>query len=149
LNQILQFCPELQVARAEVVRDEITVQRERVQPIPNMFARVENGYNFEVNLVTTGVQIGWNFPVWNRNQGTIREAMAEVTRARAEVVRLELHLRRRLAEVFTHYQTALATVQTYRAETLPQAQEAYDLTLAGYRQRRTPWAQVVLAQRTL
>jgi outer membrane protein TolC len=75
--------------------------------------------------------------------------MAEVTRARAEVARLELILRRRLAEVFAHYETALATVQTYRAETLPQAREAYDLTLDGYRQRRTPWAQVVLAQRTL
>jgi hypothetical protein len=40
-------------------------------------------------------------------------------------------------------------VRTYRAESLPQAREAYDLTLDGYRQRRTPWAQVVLAQRTL
>src|SRR5262249_15407660 len=82
--QILACSPELQVARAEVVRDEITVQRERVQPVPNLFARVENGYNFEVNLVTTGVSIGWNFPILNRNQGTINEAMAEVTRARAE-----------------------------------------------------------------
>jgi cobalt-zinc-cadmium efflux system outer membrane protein len=149
LRQILQFSPEIQVARAEVLRDEITVQRERVQPVPNMFARVENGYNFEVNLVTTGVQVGWNLPVWNRNQGTVREAMAEVTRARAEVARLELHLRRRLAEAFAHYQTALATVRTYRAEALPQAREASDLTLEGYRQRRAPWAQVVLAHRTL
>jgi cobalt-zinc-cadmium efflux system outer membrane protein len=148
-QQILACSPELAVARAEVLRDEITVQRERVQPVPNLFARVENGYNFEVNLVTTGVSIGWNFPILNRNQGTISEAMAEVTRARAEVARLELVLRRRLAEVFTHYETARATVQTYRAETLPQAREAYDLTLDGYRQRRTPWAQVVLAQRTL
>jgi cobalt-zinc-cadmium efflux system outer membrane protein len=148
-EQLVASSPELQVARAEVLRDEITVQRERVQPVPNMFARVENGYNWEVNLVTTGVSIGWNFPVLNRNQGTIREAMAEVTRARAEVVRLELVLRHRLAETFAHYETALATVQTYRAETLPQAREAYELTLDGYRQRRTPWAQVVLAQRTL
>jgi cobalt-zinc-cadmium efflux system outer membrane protein len=149
LRQILACSPELQVARAEVLRDEITVRRERVQPVPNLFTRVENGYNFESNLVTTGVQVGWSLPLLNRNQGTIREAMAEVTRARAEVARLELVLRHRLAEAFTHYRTALATVQTYRAETLPQAQEAYDLTLAGYRQRRTPWAQVVLAQRTL
>ena len=41
-----------------------------------------------------------------------------------------------------------ADVQTYRAETLPQAGEAYQLTLGGYRQRRTPWAQVVLSQGT-
>jgi cobalt-zinc-cadmium efflux system outer membrane protein len=148
LRQIFQHSPEIQVARAEVLRDEITVQRERVQPIPNAFLRVETGYNWEVNLTTVGVQYGWNFPVWNRNQGTIREAMAEVSRARAEVTRLELLLRQRLAEVFARYETALASVGISRTETLPQAHEAYELTLAGYRQRRTPWAQVVLVQRT-
>jgi cobalt-zinc-cadmium efflux system outer membrane protein len=148
LRQILEHSPEVQVARAEVRRDEITVERERVQPIPNAFLRVETGYNWEVNLTTVGVQYGWNFPVFNRNQGTVREAMAEVTRARAEVTRLELWLRQRLAHVFARYQTALATVQTYRAETLPQAREAYQLNLGGYRARRTPWAQVVLSQRT-
>jgi cobalt-zinc-cadmium efflux system outer membrane protein len=148
MRRIIEHSPELQVARAEVLRDEITVQRERVQPIPNAFLRVETGYNWEVNLTTVGVQYGWNFPVFNRNQGTVREAMAEVTRARAEVARLELWLRHRLAGVFARYQTALATIQTYRAETLPQASEAYELTLGGYRARRTPWAQVVLSQRT-
>src|SRR5262249_43988107 len=140
--------PQIQVARAEVLRDEIMVQRERVQPIPNAFLRVETGYNWEVNLTTVGVQYGWNFPVFNRNQGTIREAMAEVTRARAEVARLELELRERLATIFARYQTAQATVQIYRDEALPQAREAYQLTLGGFHQRRTPWAQVVLSQRT-
>lgn len=101
-----------------------------------------------VNLTTVGVQYGGNFPVFNRNQGTVREAMAEVTRARAEVARLELELRERLTEVFARYQTAMATVQIHRAETLPQAREAYQLNLASFRARRTPWAQVVLGQRT-
>jgi cobalt-zinc-cadmium efflux system outer membrane protein len=148
LGRIIRDSPELQVARAEVRRDEITVQRERVQPIPNAFLRVETGYNWEANLTTVGVQYGWNFPVFNRNQGTIREAMAEVTRARAEVARLELWLRERLAEVFARYETAYSTIRTYRAETLPQAREAYQLNLGGFRQRRRPWAQVVLSQRT-
>jgi len=149
LHRILTSSPELQVARAEVLRDEITVRRERVQPVPNLFTRIENGYNFEENTVTTGVSLGWSLPVLNRNQGTIREAMAEVTRARAEVVRLELLLRHRLAEVFAHYETALITVHTYRTETLPQAREAHDLTLASYRQRRAPWTEVLHAQRIL
>jgi outer membrane protein, heavy metal efflux system len=147
LRHIFEHSPQLKVARAEVLRDEITVQRERVQPIPNAFLRVESGYNWEVNLTTVGVQYGWNFPIWNRNQGTIREAMAEVSRARAEVSRLELWLRQKLAEVYARYETALATVQIYRAETIPQAREAYQLTFDGYRQRRTPWADVVLSQR--
>jgi cobalt-zinc-cadmium efflux system outer membrane protein len=149
LQYILQQSPEVLVARAEVLRDRITVQRERVQPIPNAFVRGITGYNFEVNNPTAGLQIGFNFPVWNRNQGTIREAMAEVTRASAEVARIELALRRRLAEVFARYKTAQATVQIYRGETLPMAREAYELLLMSYRDRRVPWAEVVMAGRTL
>lgn len=148
-QHIREASPELAVARAEVLRDQITVQRERVQPVPNLFARIENGYNWEENMPTVGVQLGWSLPVLNRNQGTISEAMAEVARARAEVTRLELLLRRRLAETFAHYETALTTVAIYRAETLPQAREAFELTLDGYHERRMPWAHVVLAQRTL
>jgi cobalt-zinc-cadmium efflux system outer membrane protein len=148
LRHILEHSPQLKVARAEVLRDEITVERERVQPIPNAFLCVETGYNWEVNLTTVGVQYGWNFPIFNRNQGTIREAMAEVARARAEVTRLELWLRERLADVFAGYETARATVEIYRVETLPQAREAFQLNFEGYRQQRTPWSQVVLSQRT-
>src|SRR5262249_14419269 len=65
LRHLLEHSPQLKVARAEVLRDEITVQRERVQPIPNAFLRVETGYNWEVNLTTVGVQYGWNFPILN------------------------------------------------------------------------------------
>jgi cobalt-zinc-cadmium efflux system outer membrane protein len=148
LATIEGFSPQLQAARAEVVRDEITVQRERVQPSPNIFVRVVTGYNFEVNNQTAAVQLGINPPLWNQNQGTVREAMAEVARARAEVARLELTLRRRLAEVFADYQTALAAVGIYRAETVPQAREAYDLLRASYRDRRAPWTDVIMAERT-
>src|SRR5262249_44856283 len=45
------------------------------------------------------------------------------------------------------YQTALAAVQIYRAETLPQAREAYDLLRDGYRNRRVPRTAVVMPQR--
>jgi cobalt-zinc-cadmium efflux system outer membrane protein len=147
LRHLYEHSPQLNVARAEVVRDEITVRRERVQPIPNAFLRVQTGYNWEVNLTTVGIQYGWNIPVLNRNQGTIREAMAEVTRARAEVTRLELWLRQQLAEVFARYETARNNVTLYRTDVLPQSLEAYRLNLDAYRQRRTPWSQVVMSQR--
>jgi cobalt-zinc-cadmium efflux system outer membrane protein len=69
LGRLIQESPQIQVARAEVLRDEIMVQRERVQPIPNGFLRVETGYNWEVNLTTVGVQYGWNFPSSTATRG--------------------------------------------------------------------------------
>src|SRR5262245_51613 len=45
LCRILQESPELEFVRAEVVRDQITVQREQVEPIPNITVRAGVGYN--------------------------------------------------------------------------------------------------------
>ena len=73
--------------------------------------------------------------------------MAEVTRARAEVTRLELWTRQRLAEVCPVPDGPCDDPDLSRGDA-PQAREAYQLTLGGYRRRRTPWAQVVLSQRT-
>jgi cobalt-zinc-cadmium efflux system outer membrane protein len=148
LATIYKSSPQLHAARAEVVRDEITVQRERAQPSPNVFVAAVTGFNFETNNQTAGVQIGINPPVLNANQGTVREAMAEVSRARAEVARLELSLRQRLAEVYADYQTALTAVGLYRAETLPMARESYELMRVGYLGRRVPWAELVVVERT-
>jgi cobalt-zinc-cadmium efflux system outer membrane protein len=150
LSRLLAESPELQAAQAHAVRDQIMVQRENVEPIPNVFLQGATGYNFETNKVTaSGVQVGIQLPIWNRNQGTIREAKADLARSQAEVVRVELSLRQRLAEAFNRYLTALQTAQIYREENVPKAAEAYEVQLDMYRKRRIAWPEVVVLQRNL
>jgi cobalt-zinc-cadmium efflux system outer membrane protein len=150
LSRLLQDSPELQAAQAHVVHDQITLQRERVQPIPNIQLRGAAGYNFETrNAVASQVQVGIQLPVWDRNQGTIQEASADLARSRAEVVRVELSLRQRLADAFNRYRTALQTAQIYRDFNVPKAAEAYEVQLDMYEKRRIAWPQVVTLQRNL
>jgi cobalt-zinc-cadmium efflux system outer membrane protein len=151
LHRVLEESPEVQFAQAEVVRDQITVQREQVEPIPNI--RVQGGVGRDSQIGEQGavgtVQVGITLPIFNRNQGTIREAKAEVVRAQAEVARVELSLRRRLADTFERYANALDAVQTSRENTLPKAQRALELYMDYFRkQRRATWPQVLVAQRT-
>lgn len=147
LSRLLQESPELQAAQVRVVHDEITVRREKVQPIPDLQLRAATGYNFESNrVVAAGIQVGINLPVWNRNQGTIQQAQADLVRSQAGVVRVELSLRQRLAETFKQYRTAWQTAEIYRDGIVPQTTEAYEVQLDMYKKRRIAWPEVVVLQ---
>ncbi|MBI2827218.1 MAG: TolC family protein [Planctomycetia bacterium] len=150
LIALLQSSPEIAAARAHVVHDRITVQRERVQPVPDVRLQASTGYNFETrNAVAGQVQMALNVPLWDKNQGTIAQAQAELSRSNAEVQRVELSLRQRLADVFRQYRTALLAAQLYRDANVPKAAKAYEIQLGMYNQRRVAWPEVVKLQRNL
>jgi cobalt-zinc-cadmium efflux system outer membrane protein len=148
LAHLLDASPEIQVARAEVARMQIGLKREQVEPIPNVQVRVSNGYDFETRNDVTSVQLGVRLPVFDKNQGNIRAARAQVAYAEAELCRVELSLRQRLARAYERYHSAPTVVETYRKENLPDAKEAYELYLESFRKRRAAWPQVLVAQRT-
>ncbi|HEV3142828.1 MAG TPA: TolC family protein [Gemmataceae bacterium] len=148
LAHLLEASPEIHVALAELARTQIGLKREQVEPIPNVQVRVANGYDFETGRDVTSVQLGVRLPVFDKNQGNIRTARAQVAYAEAELCRVQLSLRQRLARAYARYRTAWATVQAYRKENLPEAKEAYELYLDSFRKRRAAWPQVLVAQRT-
>jgi cobalt-zinc-cadmium efflux system outer membrane protein len=148
LAHLLHHSPEIQAALSEIRRDQIMVRRERVEPIPNVQVQAVTGYNYEFGVQTAGVQIGIPLPITNRNQGTVREAMSDLTRDHAELDRVALSLRQRLAEVFTRYQNASASVEDFRGGSLPMARRAYEMQLTSYQRRRTAWPMVLESRRT-
>jgi outer membrane protein, heavy metal efflux system len=149
LSRVLAESPELQAAQAHVQHDQITVQRERVQPIPDLQLEGAAGYSFDGRNAVATAQAGIELPLFNRNQGTIRQAQADLARSLAEVTRMELSLRQRLADAFNRYTTARQTAQLYRDGIVPKTTEAYELQLDMYRKRREPWRDVVTLQRNL
>jgi len=148
LCRLLQESPEIQFAQAEVVRDRITVRREQVEAIPNIGLQAGTGHNFESPGTVTNVQVAISVPLFDRNQGTIRQSRSDLAQAQAEVARVELSLRRRLADAFSRYETARASVQDYRERSLPTSRRAYELYQEYFKQRRAAWPQVLVAQRT-
>jgi cobalt-zinc-cadmium efflux system outer membrane protein len=123
------------------------VRRERVEPIPNITLQAVVGHNYEFNITTAGVQASIPLPIFNRNQGTVREAQSDLARDHAELDRVALSLRQRLADAATRYQDALQSVEDFRAESLPLARRAYEVQSANFRQRRAAYPQVLVARR--
>ena len=149
LGKLMQESPELQFVQAEVVRDQISLKREKVEPIPNVNVRLGLGRDTQPGEKGTvgSVQVGIRLPIFNRNQGTIRQAEAELARAHSEITRVELVLRRRLADAFTKYDNSLKSVEDYQKNTLPKARQAYELYQDYFKKRRATWPQVLVAER--
>ncbi len=156
LARLLNESPEIKSARAALARARAGLVRAKAEPKPNLFVRGGIGYSTEpIELIgrKTGpearIEVGVRLPLFDRNQGNIAAAEAEILRAEREVERLELALRARLATAFNRYYDALRVVERYQQSVLPRAQRAYELYLASFRQMAASYPQVLIAQRTL
>lgn len=158
LEAIYAESPELRAATIGVSRTETALTRAKKEPIPDLLVSGGIRYNREL-LSDTGLSrpvgiegffdVGIQIPIFNRNQGAVAAARAEVDRATLEVQRVKLSLRFRFAEVYREYATALTRADRYRQEILPKAQKAYELYLNNFRQMAGAYPQALIAQRNL
>lgn len=148
LATLLRCSPEIQAARADIRRSQVMVRRERVEPIPNVTLQAVVGRNYEFNITTAGVQASIPLPVWNRNQGTVREAQSDLARDHAEHDRIALSLRERLADAATRFEDARQSAEDFRTGSLPLARRAYEVQSRSFRERRSAYPQVLVARRT-
>jgi cobalt-zinc-cadmium efflux system outer membrane protein len=127
-----------------------------VEKIPNLDILGGLRYNrelLEVGQRPVGLEgffdVGVRIPLFDRNQGGVQAARAEVTSAERNVERVQLALRSRLAVAFREYLDAREAAMRYQTAMLPRAQRAYDLYLISFRQMAASYPQALIAQRTL
>ncbi len=148
LNRLLVTSPQLAGAQTGVARAQAALSRECAGRIPNVDVQAGVQYDNASQDTIAGVQVGLPIPIYNRNQGNIRRAQAELTAAQYEVGRVRLALQQRLATVFEQYATASQQVERYTSDILPNAQESLKLVSAGYRQGEFSYLVLLTAQRT-
>ncbi|MEP7271521.1 MAG: TolC family protein, partial [Acidobacteriota bacterium] len=159
LAQLLSDSPEVKRAQAGVARAKASVTRAKAEVAPDLFVRGGFGYNRELlekeiplNRRTgpeAQVEVGIRIPLFNRNQGGIASAGAELDIAEREVRRVELVLRARFAASYRNYLNALRVATQYEQRIVPHAQSAYDLYRGNFRQMSASYPQVLISQRTL
>lgn len=148
-RRLLECHPDIRVARVGVTRAQLALRRTRVEPIPN----VTFGAGYERDNVDRQDQ--WMFraslpmPVFNRNQGNVLAASAEVGRATADIERVQNVLIGRLATAFGQYTAARERADRYRTSILPDAQQAYQLALTAFQGGQFEYLRVLQAQRAV
>jgi len=147
--------PELLAADANRAGADLQLRRARVENIPDIMVRGGVRYNRELiapgeAIGTEGFfDIGVQIPLFNRNQGAIAAAGAEVERARLQGRRERLALTRRFAGVYKEYRDAVDAAARYRDSMIPAAREAYEMYVGNFANMAAPYPQVLTAQRNL
>jgi cobalt-zinc-cadmium efflux system outer membrane protein len=97
-----------------------------------------------------GVQLQLPIPIFDRNQGGIRQAQANVSAAARAVDRLTLDLQTRLAAAFQRYNSAQNQVRRYTEPggILSNAERTLELIRAGYRAEEFSVLDLLNAQTT-
>jgi cobalt-zinc-cadmium efflux system outer membrane protein len=156
LQAILRESPAVKIAQLGVLKAEASLARAKREPIPNLQIRGGLQQNLELEAITNhtiGLQgfaeVGVQIPIFNRNQGNVRAARAELERSQQEVQRIQLVLRERAAALLQNYATSRSTVEKYRDRMIPRARKAYALYLKSYSGMAAAYPQVLIAQRTL
>lgn len=159
IDFLLRESPEIKIARAKNERARAALERAKAERVPDMVVRGGLGYSTEKLELgnapfprKTGpearIEVGFRLPVFNRNQGNIAAAEAELSSAEREVQRVEFSLRARLAESFTRYQNAARKVEVYRTAILPRAKKSFELYQANFQQMAAAYPQALIAKRS-
>lgn len=148
LQHVLCDSPTLAESQAGVARAQAVLARECAGRIPNVDLQATMQYDNATRDAIAGVQAGVALPWFNRNQGNIRRAEADLSAAQADVRRVTLDLQQRLAAAFEQYQNARYQVEKYAAEIMPNAQASLDLVATGYRHGEFNYTAMLTAQRT-
>lgn len=156
VDSLLGESPAVRIARAGVARAEAVLARARRERVPDLAFRGGLEQNRELQETTgrpAGLQgfaeVGIQLKLFNRNQGNIQAAQADLERTQQEVKRIELVLRDRAASFVEGYRTARIMADRYRTQILPRAQRAYELIYKRYGLLQASYPQVLLSENTL
>lgn len=147
-THIVTSSPEYAAAHDRISRAFAGLERQEVQPIPNMTALLGAGVDYGTNSGMLNLQVGVPLPISNKNQGNISAAQAEICRAQMEALRIKNAIEERLAVVSREYDTATAAIDLYSTNILPSAKESLDIANQAYQAGEVGFVQILLARKT-
>ena len=155
VEQIVRDSPTVKRAQQGIAQAEAVLKSARRETIPDVQVQAGLQQNFEPLGQVPGVvgvqgfaTAGVTLPIFNRNQGNIAAARAELERANADAIRIRLSLRQNTQPMLQLFLASRSQAERYKNQMLPRAQRAYELYLAKYREMGAAYPQVLVSQRT-
>jgi len=134
-----------------VNRNQILLRRARVEPFPNPTI----GPATQIPLTQSPgqqqlwINIYFDIPVWNRNQGGIQAAQANINDAVASLGILQNDLLRQVEDALGRYIAARQSEERIRTQILPTASRAQQLVKDGCQKGILDISTLLQAQRSL
>lgn len=138
------------VAAVEVQRTQWVLRRARVEPYPNFQVQTGFQYGTEAPLHQQGYgQFTMSVPLFNRNQGAIRSAQSDITRATAGLYRVENELSQQTAAALGEFAAADVRSTMYTESILPKARDVLSVNQSLFAAGQSDFLVLLQAQRTL
>jgi cobalt-zinc-cadmium efflux system outer membrane protein len=156
VDAIAKESPAVRIADTATTRAQALLARARREPVPDVQVRAGMEYNNEL-LDRLPFAKGWEgiaeisvqIPIFNRDQGDIAAAHAEMDRADQEKRRIALTLRDRAASAVDQYANARLMAVEFRDDILPRAKKSYGLMVEKYGLMLASYPRVLESQRKL
>jgi cobalt-zinc-cadmium efflux system outer membrane protein len=157
VDSIVANSPTVKRSQQEVAIAQARLKDAKRESVPDLQLRAGEQYNgehvSENPNKAAGAQsfasAGVNIPLWNRNQGNVEAAKAEIERANQDVLREQLSLQQQTAPLAQSYASAKFEAERYETQLIPRAARAYELYLNKYHNMAQAYPQVLVSQRTL
>jgi outer membrane protein, heavy metal efflux system len=156
VEAITKQSPAVRIAETAADHAQSLLARARREPVPDLQVRGGLEYNNEL-LDGLPYAKGWEgiaevtgqIPIFNRSQGDISAARANIDRAEQEKRRIALTLRDRAASAVDQYANARLMAVEFRDEILPRAKKSYGLMSEKYGLMLASYPRVLESQRKL
>ncbi|ODU25153.1 MAG: hypothetical protein ABS95_01005 [Verrucomicrobia bacterium SCN 57-15] len=149
LSQKLAQNPELARWTTEISQREAALQLEKTKAKPDI--TVGGGYRRKEesgdDVAVLGVSIP--LPLFNRNQGKIKEAEYRLARSQEEQRASEVRVTTALNQAYQALAAAQSEISALKQKVLPGAQSVFETVSEHYREARYSYLEVLDAQRTL
>ncbi len=147
-QELLARSPQLRSSESELDHGWATYREARAQAIPNVTLQTVAEYDRATQATTVSTLVALPLPLYNRNQGNIDKASADIRADQAEICRVQLVLRDQLADSFRRYKTSLRQTERLKQTIVPSAEENWLLTKQLYTAGETAFVPVLVAQQT-
>lgn len=144
-RQLQETSPDLARVRAEMVRAQHQLDLERRQRWPSLALKASVDEDPDVRSSKFGLVV--SIPLWDRRNGPVGEAAAQLTRARYELEAQEFSLGQQLEVAVQQYEIAQAQVTALESGIVRQAESALKVAEAAYRFGERGFLEVLDAQR--
>ncbi len=138
------------IAEQEVLRNRYLLQRAIVEPYPNVSVYAGYQYQIEPRLHNMALlQFAVPLPLWNRNQGNIATAHAQVGKAEATIEQVQNQIAGQIADAAGRYRVSDQLVRRYSEKIVPRAREGVKIIQEGFAQGQFDFLRLLQAQREL
>jgi cobalt-zinc-cadmium efflux system outer membrane protein len=147
-NRIFQN-PNIARWTVEIAHRRAAIQLERSRRVPDLSIGGGMKHLNESDDVAFIFGLSLPIPLFDRNQGAIREAEYNLVRSFEEQRSAEVAVRTALMTAYGTLSAAAGTVSSLKNEVLPSAQSTFDAVTEGYRIGKFDFLEMLDAQRTL